>query len=74
MSVANIGSPLSIDYIRWLKYVTFSSPSDHILSCHAIGFNENNGNITETNHTKNKAVKLLYLSVTALFLLYQIIS
>lgn len=74
MSVANIGSLLFIGCIKWLKYVIFSKPSVHILSCYIIGFHGNNGNITETNHTKNKAVKLLYLSVTALFLLYQIIS
>lgn len=67
MSVANIGSLLSVGYIRWLKYVTFSSPSVHILSYHITGFNENNGNITETNHTRKLAVTLLYSSVTALF-------
>ncbi len=26
MSVANIGSLLSVGYIRWLKHVTFSNP------------------------------------------------
>lgn len=53
MSVANIGSLLFIGYIKWLKYVIFSKPSVHILPRHIIGFHGNNGNITETNHTKN---------------------
>lgn len=60
MSVANIGSPLSIDYIRWLKYVTLLSPPVRILSCHAIGFNGNNGNITETNHIKINGYTLTF--------------
>lgn len=67
MSVANIGSLLFIGCIKWLKYVIFSKPSVHILPRHIIGFHGNNGNITETNHTKNKAVTLKYKSVTALF-------
>jgi len=67
MSVADIGSLLFIGYIKWLKYVTFSNPSVHILSCHTIGFHGNNGNITETNHTRKLTITLLYSSVTALF-------
>lgn len=60
MSVADIGSLLFIGYIKWLKYVTFSSPSVHILSCYIIGFHGNNGNITETNHIKINGYTLTF--------------